>query len=61
MIWNERLNQRRCDLIDKEIECTISDEERAELECLQSLMLKHRVKPDIETVKEALRRVKNQP
>jgi hypothetical protein len=33
--WTEEKNQRRCDLIDKEINGHITPAEQAELDCLQ--------------------------
>ena len=40
--WTEAKNQRRCDLIDREIDGTLTAAERAELEGLQRQMLRHR-------------------
>lgn len=40
--WNEGLNERRCVLIDKEIQGNISDDERRELEGLVERMRAHR-------------------
>ncbi len=42
--WTEAKNNRRCDLIDKEIEETLSVEGRIELEQLQAEMLAYRRK-----------------
>ena len=42
MTWTDEKNQRRCLLVDKEIDGTLSLEERAELEQLQSEMLAYR-------------------
>jgi hypothetical protein len=42
--WTNARNKRRCDLIDKEIEGTLTPEENAELEQLQEAMLAHRRK-----------------
>lgn len=42
--WTEEKNQRRCDLVDKEIDGTISAIEKAELEQLQAEMLAYRRK-----------------
>ena len=39
--WSEERNARRCDLIDKEIEGHITEEERSELEILQSEAIEH--------------------
>jgi hypothetical protein len=33
-VWSEEMNARRCDLIDKDIQRTIRDDERQELEML---------------------------
>ncbi len=41
-MWNEINNKRRCDLIDKEINHSISDEENKELDVLQQQMLDYR-------------------
>jgi hypothetical protein len=45
--WTEARNQRRCDLIDREIDGTLTSAERVELEDLQEQMLRyrHRVAP----------------
>jgi hypothetical protein len=45
--WTNAKNNRRCDLIDKEIDGTITSAEAAELEDLQEQMLRyrHRVAP----------------
>ena len=45
--WTEAKNQRRCDLIDREIDGSLTVEERVELEDLQDQMLRyrHRVAP----------------
>jgi len=40
--WNEEKNRRRCELIDKEIDESLSDDERVELEALQQQMIEHR-------------------
>lgn len=40
--WTDAKNSRRCDLVDKEVEGTISDTERIELESLQAEMLTYR-------------------
>ena len=40
--WTEAKNRRRCDLIDREIDGTLTAAERAELEDLQGQMLRHR-------------------
>lgn len=40
--YNEEDNKRRSELIDKEINQTISKHERAELEILQKQFLRHR-------------------
>jgi hypothetical protein len=40
--WNAEKNDRRCDLIDKEIEGTITALERGELALLQSQALAYR-------------------
>ena len=40
--WSEERNARRCDLIDKEIEGTLSEEERIELNQLQRHALEYR-------------------
>jgi hypothetical protein len=39
--WTEAKNQRRCDLIDREINGTIMPDERVELEDLQQLMRRY--------------------
>lgn len=39
--WNSEMNSRRCDLIDKKIGGTITDEERLELERLQRQAMAH--------------------
>jgi len=40
--WTEAKNRRRCALIDREIDGTLTSDERAELEDLQDQMLRHR-------------------
>lgn len=40
--WTEEQNQRRCELVDKEIDGTLTDEDAVELEHLQSTMLAYR-------------------
>jgi hypothetical protein len=40
--WTEEKNQRRCDLVEKEIDGTLSPEEAVELENLQQEMLAYR-------------------
>ena len=40
--WTEAKDRRRCDLIDREIDGTLTAAERAELEDLQGQMLRHR-------------------
>jgi hypothetical protein len=40
--WSEEKNRRRCELIDKEIEGTITAEDSIELEALQREMLAYR-------------------
>jgi hypothetical protein len=40
--WTEKKNERRCALIDKEIDGTLSAEEAAELHRLQRAMLRYR-------------------
>ena len=42
--WTEEKNQRRCDLVDKEIDGTISAAEKVELDQLQAEMLAYRRK-----------------
>ena len=42
--WTEEKNARRCDLIDREIEGTLTHAEAAELEELQRQAIAHRVK-----------------
>ena len=42
MSWTHELNARRCDLIDKEIDGSITLEECVELENLQQAMLAYR-------------------
>ena len=42
--WTEAKNQRRCQLVDKEIDGTISVDEKAELNRLQAEMLTYRRK-----------------
>lgn len=42
--WNDAKNDRRCELIDKEIEGTLSPAEIRELEELQTQMLSYRRK-----------------
>ena len=42
--WTEEKNQRRCDLVDKEIDGTISAVEKVELDQLQAEMLAYRRK-----------------
>ena len=44
MTWTNEKNQRRCLLVDKEIDGTLSPTEHAELEQLQSEMLAYRRK-----------------
>jgi len=41
-MWTDDKNKRRCDLIDKEIDGTITDEEKVELEQLQEKMSAYR-------------------
>ena len=40
--WTERKNQRRCDLIDKQIDFSLTENEAAELVDLQQQMLQYR-------------------
>jgi hypothetical protein len=40
--WTDAKNQRRCDLIDREIDESLTPDERIELEDLQEQMLRHR-------------------
>lgn len=40
--WTEAKNERRCDLIDKEIESTLTPAETVELQSLQQAMLNYR-------------------
>lgn len=40
--WTKEKNQRRCQLVDKEIEGTLSPSEREQLEALQAEMLAYR-------------------
>jgi hypothetical protein len=40
--WTDEMNSRRCDLIDKEIEGTITLDEVQELHALQQAMLRYR-------------------
>ena len=40
--WSEGKNDRRCQLIDKKIDTTLTSEEAKELEDLQDQMLRHR-------------------
>jgi hypothetical protein len=40
--WGDEQNERRCDLIDKEIAGTLTPEEAVELYSLQQAMLRHR-------------------
>ena len=42
--WTDERNERRCDLVDKEIEGTLTKAERLELEDLQNQMLAYRRK-----------------
>jgi hypothetical protein len=42
--WTEARNERRCDLIDKEIDGTLTPAEAVELQALQQAMLKYRNK-----------------
>jgi hypothetical protein len=42
--WTEARNERRCDLIEKEIDGTLTPAEAAELQALQQAMLKYRHK-----------------
>lgn len=44
MNWNPEKNKRRCDLIDKEIDQCITEEERKELNQLQNEMEEYRKK-----------------
>ncbi len=44
LVWNDAKNDRRCDLIDKEIEGTLLAVEKRELETLQRQMLAYRRK-----------------
>lgn len=53
--WSESLNARRCDLIDKDIEGTLSAEERLELEDLQRLALAYRDRVAPPPIEGALR------
>ncbi|MBX9791958.1 MAG: hypothetical protein K2Y37_23795 [Pirellulales bacterium] len=41
-VWSDELNRRRCELIDKEIDFHLSEDEKAELDDLQERMLRHR-------------------
>jgi hypothetical protein len=43
-LWTSAMNQRRCQLVDKEIDDTISEEERTELDGLQSELVAYRQK-----------------
>ncbi len=45
--WTDAKNDRRCELIDKEIDATLTPDEAKELESLQDQMLRyrHRVAP----------------
>ena len=40
--WTDAKNERRCDLVDKKIDGSLSPEEAVELEALQAEMLRHR-------------------
>ena len=40
--WTPEMNQRRCRLIDKAIEESLTDDEKTELHDLQEKMLRHR-------------------
>jgi hypothetical protein len=40
--WTEEKNNRRCDLIDREIDGTLTPAEVVELHCLQNEMLQYR-------------------
>lgn len=42
--WTSAMNRRRCQLVDKEIDGTITGEERTELERLQSELVAYRQK-----------------
>lgn len=41
-VWTDAMNERRCDLIDKEIDGSLRAEEAIELRGLQQAMLKYR-------------------
>jgi len=53
--WNEAQNARRCELIDKEIEGTLTRAERVELELLQRQAIAHRDRVAPRPIKGALR------
>ena len=53
--WNDAKNDRRCELIDKEIDGTLLHAEKRELEKLQSQMLAYRRKVAPLPLKEAQR------
>jgi len=55
MSWTEDQNQRRCALIDKEIDATLSDDEEIQLSQLQSEMLDCRRKIAPLPIEEARR------
>ena len=57
--WTEEKNERRCDLVDKEIDGTLTPEEADELEGLQKEMLAFRRKVAPLPIEEA-RRVHDQ-
>ena len=42
--WNDTKNRRRCELVDKEIDGTITSDEQSELDELQAQMLAYRRK-----------------
>jgi len=53
--WTEAKNNRRCDLIDKEVAGVISESESAKLEQLQSEMLAYRRKVALLPLNEFLK------
>lgn len=44
IMWNDKLNRRRCELIDKEIYDGLTEDEAVELKALQEQMLAYRDK-----------------
>jgi hypothetical protein len=62
--WDDSLNERRCELIDKEIAGTLNPSEKAELQTLQEafLMYRKKVAPlPLDDAKELLSQLQSAP